>query len=259
MLRGLAVASGKGGVGKTNTVANLGYTLSSMGKRVLVLDADMGLGNIHILLGLAPRYTLQHVISGERGIGEIIIRGPGGLDILPAASGTRKFSNLTGEEMLGLKTELEVLESNYDFILFDLGAGISSNVTYFCSAAKDVAVITSSEPTSFADAYAFMKVLSREFDKRDFKLIVNSVKSKKESLDVFSRLAQVSDRFGLDIRIDLLGHIVHDPVVSTAVRRQTLFAEKYPNSPAAMCINDIADNLVRTLKPAEVRWGKIFS
>ncbi len=259
MLRGLAVASGKGGVGKTNTVANLGYALSSMGKRVLVLDADMGLGNIHILLGLAPRYTLQHVISGERGIEDIIIRGPGGLDILPAASGTRKFSNLTGEEMLTLKTELEVLESNYDFILFDLGAGISSNVTYFCSAAKDVAVITSSEPTSFADAYAFMKVLSRDFDKRDFKLIVNSVKSKKESLDVFSRLSQVSDRFGLDIRIDLLGHIVHDPVVSTAVRRQMLFTEKYPNSPAAMCIYDIADNLVRTLRPAEVRWGKIFS
>ncbi|VAX17064.1 Flagellar synthesis regulator FleN, partial [hydrothermal vent metagenome] len=115
-LRGLAVASGKGGVGKTNTVANLAYALKREGKRALVFDADMGLGNIHILLGVAPRYNLDSVLSGEKTLDEIILRGPGGIEILPASSGAREFSELTGEEKLALKTELEALEENYDFI-----------------------------------------------------------------------------------------------------------------------------------------------
>jgi len=258
-LRGLAVASGKGGVGKTNAVANIAYTMGKAGKRALVLDADMGLGNIHILLGLVPRYTLQHVIIGERTLSEVILRGPGGVDILPSGSGSRKYNDLNGEEMLALRTELEALESGYDYVFFDIGAGISSNVTYFCSAAEDVAIITSAEPTSFADAYALMKVLSRDYGKRDFQLIVNSVKKESEAIEVFKRLDQVSDRFGLDIRINYLGHIVHDVSVPKSVREQRLFAERYPDSPAAGCIGRIAARLMRTLEPREIGWGKIFT
>lgn len=258
-LRGLAVASGKGGVGKTNIVANLALALSRMGKRALVLDADMGLGNIHILLGLVPRYTLQHVISGERSMQQILIKGPGGIDVLPAGSGNRQYNDLTGEEMLILKTELEVLEDNYDYVLFDIGAGISNNVMYFCSAVEDTAIITSTEPTSFADAYAVMKVLSKDYDKRGFKLIVNNVDKASEGQEVYNRLSQVSDRFGLNIRIDYLGHIFNDKAVSDAVRQQRLFTDIYPTSQASVCIHGIAKMLTETLSPSDIEWGRIFA
>jgi len=259
-LRGLAVASGKGGVGKTNTVANIAFALRGMGKRVLVFDADMGLGNIHILLGMAPKYNIQHVISGEKTMDEIIIKGPGGVDVLPAGSGHRKYSELNGEEMLVLKTELEALEDDYDFIFFDIGAGISANVMYFCSAASEVAVLTNTEPTSFADAYALMKVLSRDYGQRAFKLIVNSVSGKRDALFVHNRLEQVSDRFGLNIKIDLLGYIMHDECVPKAVREQRLFADRYPGCRAAECVRDIA----RTLSQEEtalsgIGWEKVFA
>ncbi len=258
-LRGLAVASGKGGVGKTNTVANLAYVLSKMGKKALVFDADMGLGNIHILLGLVPRFTLQHVISGECSMEQVLIKGPGGIDVLPAGSGNRKYNDLAGEEMLVLKSELELLEDKYDFVLFDIGAGISNNVMYFCSAVEDVALITSPEPTSFADVYAVMKVLSKEYGKRDFKLIVNGVRTAGEGKDIYNRLAQVSDRFGLNIRIDMLGHIFTDKSVPAAVRKQRLFCELYPTSQASVCIHDIAVMLIETLSPSEIGWGRIFA
>ena len=133
-LRGLAVASGKGGVGKTNAVANIAYTMARKGKRVLIFDADMGLGNIHILLGVAPRFTLQDVISGERRMDEVIIRGPGGIDVLPAGSGNMAYNNLTGEEMLALKTELESIESEYDTIIVRYRRGhiAQRNVLLLC-------------------------------------------------------------------------------------------------------------------------------
>lgn len=258
-LRGIAVASGKGGVGKTNTVANLAFSLKGMGKRVLVFDADMGLGNIHILLGLAPRYSLEHVISGEKSMDEIIIQGPGGIEVLPAGTGHRKYSELTGEEVLTLKTELEILEDRYDYILFDIGAGISSNVMYFCSAASEVAIVTSTEPTAFADAYAMMKVLSRDYDQREFKLIVNSVKSAAEAGTVRDRLDKVADRFGLNIRIDLLGHILYDETVPRAVREQRLFAERYPGAMASQCVGAIAKRLIRDGAPASLEWEKVFA
>ncbi|MGK7346777.1 MAG: MinD/ParA family protein [Candidatus Nitrospinota bacterium M3_3B_026] len=257
--RGIAVASGKGGVGKTNVVANLAYAFASMGKRTLVFDADIGLGNIHILLGLAPRYNLDHVASGEKTMDEIIVKGPGGVEILPASSGARRRSELSGEEMLALRTELEALEREYDFILFDVGAGVSSNVMYFCSAAGELVVVTSTEPTAFADAYAIMKKLSREYDRRDFRLIVNSVKNAAEAQSVSERLARVADRFGLDIRIDLLGHITQDEMVSRAVREQRLFMEKYPGTKAAGLLKRIAKNLVENDAPAGIGWEKVLA
>lgn len=257
--RGIAVASGKGGVGKTNVVANLAYAFASMGKRTLVFDADIGLGNIHILLGLAPRYNLDHVVSGEKTMDEIIVKGPGGIEILPASSGARRRSELSGEEMLVLRTELEALEMEYDFILFDVGAGVSSNVMYFCSAAGELVMVTSTEPTAFADAYAVMKKLSREYGKRDFRLIVNSVKNAAEAQSVSERLARVADRFGLDIKIDLLGHITQDEMVSRAVREQRLFVEKYPGARAAGLLRRIAKNLVESSARAGIGWEKVLA
>ncbi len=258
-LRGIAVASGKGGVGKTNTVANLAYVLKAMGKRSLVFDADIGLGNIHILLGLAPRYNLEHVISGEKTMDEVIMRGPGGIEILPASTGQRQFSALDGEEKLTLKTELEALEEDYDFILFDIGAGISSNVMYFCSAASDVVVVTTPEPTAFADAYALIKILSRDYARHEFKIIVNNVKSAMQADNVCDRLEKVADRFGLDARIESLGYIFYDESAPKAVLAQRLFAEMYPGSKAGQCIRKIAKNLIKMSEPANIEWDKALA
>jgi flagellar biosynthesis protein FlhG len=256
--KGIAVASGKGGVGKTNLVANVAYNLTKLGKKVLVFDADVGLGNIHILLGLMPKHTLQNVLDGEREITDIIMEGPGGIKILPANSGNRKYSELTTEEKLVLKTELESLENHFDFIIFDIGAGISSNVMYFCTGAQEILIVSTPEPTSFADAYAIMKVLSRDYSRNSFKLVVNSVKSKEEGLDIFNRLNKVADRFQLNISMNYLGHILDDNNVTKAVREQRLFSEKYPNSPASVCVRSITREIITANIEQGLEWENIF-
>ncbi|MBI3814046.1 MAG: MinD/ParA family protein [Nitrospinae bacterium] len=250
MTRGIAVASGKGGVGKTNLVANVAYNLTKLGKKVLVFDADVGLGNIHILLGLMPKHTLQNV--------DIMMEGPGGIKILPASSGNKKYSELTTGEKLVLKAELESLENDFDFIIFDIGAGISSNVMYFCTGAQEILIVSTPEPTSFADAYAIMKVLSRDYARNSFKLVVNSVKSKEEGLDVFNRLNKVADRFQLNISMNYLGHILDDDNVTRSVREQRLFSEKYPNSPASVCVRSITREIITANIEQGLEWENML-
>jgi flagellar biosynthesis protein FlhG len=257
-VKGIAVASGKGGVGKTNIVANMALELSRKGHRVLIFDADMGLGNIHILLGIAPRFNVAHVLTGVKKLKEILIDGPNGIKILPASTGNKKYSELTAEEKLVLKSELEVVQDDFDYILFDIGAGISANVMFFCSAAQDIIVIASPEPTSFSDAYAMMKVLSRDYKVKSFHLIVNSCRDRQEATHIYKRLVMVSDKFSLGIRIDFLGHIVMDACVSQAVRKQRLFTDLFPGAEASKNIVGIVDTLVKTVGTGGVEWDNIF-
>lgn len=257
-IKGVAVASGKGGVGKTNVVANMAFELAKKGKRVLVFDADMGLGNIHILLGMAPRYNVGHVLSGSKKLKDILVDGPGGIKILPASTGNKMYSELTAEEKLVLKTELEVLQKDFDYILFDIGAGISANVMFFCSAVQDVIVVASPEPTSFSDAYVIMKVLSRDYDVKTFKLVINSCRDRKEAINVYQRLVMVSDKFGLGIKIDFLGHVLFDVSVQQAVHKQRLFCDAYPSSDAAKNIRRLVDSLTKTVVEGELVWGNVF-
>ena len=242
--RALTITSGKGGVGKTNVVANLALGLQSKQKSVLVFDADMGLGNVDILLGLAPKFNLQHVLSGQRSIEEIIVEGPGGINILPATSGVQELTQLNKEARLVLVEELDRISSRYDFLLFDTGAGISSNVSYFCCAAQDVVLIVTAEPTSMTDAYALIKVLNQKHDQKRFRIIVNTIKSEREAKEIFRHLVAVTDRFLNLVSLEYLGHILYDSNVPKAVRQQKPFLEAYPYSKVSRCIYDLCDGFI---------------
>lgn len=235
----ISVTSGKGGVGKTSVVANLAFALTRIGKRVLVLDADIGLGNLDVMLGLTPRYNLQHVINGEIGISEVIVHGPGGMLILPASSGVQELSELTPQQKLNLLSELDKLDHTIDMMLIDTAAGISGNVMYFNTAAQDIIVVASPEPTSITDAYALMKVLHTKYGECHFKLLVNMVKDPVEGKEVYRKLGKAADRF-LNISMDYIGYILKDKHVGMSVMEQKSVVELYPWAEASRCFTSLA-------------------
>lgn len=242
--RVIAVTSGKGGVGKTNIVANLAYILTKRKKKSLILDADLGLANIDVILGLMPRENLCHVIRGERSITDVMIQGPGGIKILPSASGIPEMVELTKGQKLTLVEEIKGIKDEFAFLLIDTGAGIASNVMYFNAAASELIVVTTPEPTSLTDAYALIKVLFQRYAKKRFMLLVNMVKNAQQGRDVYARLNRATDRF-LNLSIEYLGHIVHDENLPEAVRQQQALMKLYPRSPASRCLEDVAEKLCR--------------
>jgi len=243
-VRVIAVTSGKGGVGKTNVVANLGYALTRLNKKVLLLDADVGLANLDVLLRLTPRYNLKHVLSGEKPISEVVISGPGGMKILPASSGVQELTDLNREQKLCLLSELNSLHDETDVLLIDTSAGISSNVMYFNLAAQEILIVVSPEPTSITDAYAMMKVLFLKYSKNHFKLLVNSAKNAREAKEVFNNLSLVAQKF-LNLSIDYWGYIPRDEHVVKAVRQQKTLIELYPDSPASKCFFNLAEKVCK--------------
>lgn len=241
----LAISSGKGGVGKTNVVANVACALSRKGKKVLIFDADMGLNNIDILLGLASPYHIGHVFSGEKTIEDVLVDGPRGIKVLPASNGWQDLTRLDSDKKLLLMEEMDRISGDFDFLLFDTGAGISSNVTYFCSAAHDIILIATTEPTSHTDVYALMKVLFQNHQQKRFRLIVNAVKNEREALEVYKRLSAVLDRFLGGVMLEYMGFIVHDPNVSKAVRQQKPFVDLYPHSKVSQCIEMLTQRILK--------------
>ena len=242
-VRVMAVTSGKGGVGKTNVVANLAYAFTKLGQRVLVMDADLSLGNLDVLLGLTPHHTLGDVLSGRKTLREVITRGPGGMMILPATSGVQELTALTEAQRVALLDAMDALEEKVDTMLIDTAAGVSSNVIYFALAAQEIVVVVSSEPTSLTDAYALMKILSTRYGEHHFKLLVNGVQKPEEGLEVYRNLSRVADRF-LNISMDYLGHIVHDTHVPQAVCQQKAVLEIFPYAPASRCFLELAQTLL---------------
>ena len=238
-MRVLSVTSGKGGVGKTNFVTNLAYVLSKFGKNVYIFDADIGLANIDVLLGLTPEYNLQHVLNGEKSINEIIVNGPGNIKIFPASSGIQELSELNDEQKIHLLSEFGSLKDEIDFMFIDTGAGISSNVMYFNMAAREKIVIVTPEPTSITDAYAIMKVMSKKYSIDRFKLVANQVKNEAEADELYANLNSVAERF-LDVTIDFTGYICMDNNIVKSVRKQQLVTELYPESPSSLCFVRLA-------------------
>ena len=256
-VRLITVTSGKGGVGKTNVVVNLAFALGKYDKKILIFDADTGLGNVDILLGLAPKYNLKHVLKRERDIKEVIVSYKNGIEILPAASGIQELAELNRDQRLILSEEFDALAERYDYILLDTGAGISSNVTHFCASAHNILVVVSPEPTSLTDAYALMKVLFLHHNQKKFKLLVNLAKSEKEAKDVYRQLSSVANRFLPAISVDYIGYVLYDDNVAKTVRMQKSILDFYPYSKASKGFLKLAEKIIELQPSLSLTENKI--
>ena len=238
----IAVASGKGGVGKTNVTVNLGTALAAQGKQVLLLDADLGLANIDVMLGLHPQYNLMHVLDGSKSLEEIIVEGPHGLKIIPAASGVQKMAELSPAEHAGMIQAFSEMDQHIDVLLIDSAAGIADSVVSFTRAAQEVIVVVCDEPASITDAYAFIKLLSREYDVTRFHVIANMVRNVQEGRELFNKISLVCDRF-LDVSLDFMGIVPFDDDLRRAVKKQRAVVEFMPRSKAATAFVHLAKKI----------------
>ncbi|MBW1916983.1 MAG: MinD/ParA family protein [Deltaproteobacteria bacterium] len=255
--RVIAVTSGKGGVGKSNIVVNLGLVLTRLGKKVLIIDADLGLANIDVLLGLSPRFNIKDVFSGQKKLAEVIIECPCGMKILPAASGFQDMAELDRSQKLFLLNELDNYSENLDIVLIDTGAGISSNVLYFNIAAQERIVVVKNEPTSVTDAYALIKVLVTKYAEKRFKLLINYLSQPKEAEVVYRNLTMIADRFlGGEVAIDYLGFIPQDGAIPKAILKQQAVTELFPRCSASRCFTEIAHRLLE-MNPSPELDGNI--
>jgi flagellar biosynthesis protein FlhG len=244
-----AVTSGKGGVGKTFMAANVAAALARRGERVLVLDADLGLANLDVVLNLHPKLTLHDVFTGKAELSDAILPAPGGFSVLLAGSGLVEYSRLTAEVREQLLAVIQKVTPRFDRILLDTGAGISDVVLYAVSLADEVMVVATPEPTSLTDAYATIKVLATQQQRKVIKLVVNQVGRLGEGRVIRGQLQQVVDRYvtnGTDtpLKIELLGEVPTDPAVREAVQRRQLLLESIPGCPAATAVTGIAEKLV---------------
>lgn len=240
--RVISVTSGKGGVGKTHTTVNVGLALAKLGKRVLLLDGDLGLANINIMLGFKPSLTLQAVLAGKARLAEIIVPHSLGFDVIPASSGVVEMTNLSEAERLALIESFDELATRYDYLLVDTAAGIGDNVLYFNDAAEQILVVIDPEPTSITDAYALIKVLSTKSGRREFDVVVNRAPAGSDGRPAFAQLAAATDRF-LNVRLKFLGSISEDESVVQAVIKQTPFLQLYPNTKASRDVTRLAKKI----------------
>jgi flagellar biosynthesis protein FlhG len=255
----IAITSGKGGVGKSNVAVNLAIKLSAAGKRVVLLDADLGLANADVLCNIDLPCNLSHVIARKKELADVMVKAPGGFRLIGGASGLARMADLTDFDRQRIVDALAELEETTDIILIDTGAGISPNVLSFTRAADHVLVVTTPEPTAITDAYAVIKVISRDGTDRQISLLVNQVRSPGEARVVHERIAKVARQF-LNINVLDAGHIVSDEQVSLSVRRRTPFVLGSPKSPAAACVGQLAMRLEKGISAANnVDAGGFFN
>lgn len=256
--RVISISSGKGGVGKTSTVANLAVALARLGKKSLLMDADLGLGNLDLLFGVKPEYNITHLLSGAKTIDEVLVKGPYGILILPAASGVQELTNLAANERLILIAHLESLKQRLDIMLIDTGAGISDNVLFFSGSSHDIIVVVTPQIASITDGCALMKALLNKRGERSFRLLVNSAKSKKDGLDVYRGVTALALAMHLDISVDYLGCVLFDENVQRSARGQMTVMEAFPDSKASRCYEELARVVSELPYPATMKGGLQF-
>ena len=241
-VRVIAVTSGKGGVGKTNVSVNLSAALAAAGERVLLMDADLGLANVDVLLGLSPEFDLQHVINGEKSLDDVVIPGPAGFQLIPASSGVEHMAELTALQQASLITAFSELKTPIDTLIVDTAAGISGSVVSFAKACQEVIVVVCDEPTSLTDAYALIKVMSTRHGVSRFQMLANMVKDENQGLLLYDKLLNTCDRF-LNVGLGYLGAMPFDDQLRAAVKAQQPVVSAYPRSRAAKAMGRIAEKV----------------
>ena len=255
--RVIAVASGKGGVGKTSVSINLSAALVNAGQRVLLLDTDLGLANCDVMLGLSPRFTLADVFAGRCELKDTLLEGPNGLMVIPAASGKRHMTELTPQQHVGLVHAFSELDVEIDTMVVDNAAGIADGVLTFCQAAQDVVVVVCDEPASVTDAYALIKVLNRECGVSRVQVLGNQVANNAEGQQLFRKLERVTSKF-LDVTLNHLGSIPRDEWLRRSVQRQEPVVDAFPSSPSALAFRDIARRSRQWQSPPGARGNVEF-
>jgi flagellar biosynthesis protein FlhG len=241
-VRTIAVTGGKGGVGKTNVSVNLGVAAAEMGQKVMLLDADLGLANIDVVLGLHPEYDLSHVMRGERALEEILVEGPAGLQVVPGASGLQSLAELSPAEHTGLIRAFSELAADTELLIVDTAAGISDTVLSFSRAAHEIVVVVCDEPASITDAYAIIKLLNRDYGHQRFRVLANMVRSAQEGRELFNKMCRVTDRY-LDVTLGFMGAIPFDESLRKAVRTQRPVVQAFPRSRVAQVFRSLAKKI----------------
>ncbi|MGR9071574.1 MAG: MinD/ParA family protein [Gammaproteobacteria bacterium] len=241
-VRVIAITSGKGGVGKTNVSANLGVALARMGRRTALLDADLGLANVDVLLGVYPQYNLSHVLSGDKTLSEVMVEGPSGLKIIPASSGVQKMSELSSAEQACLIHAFSDIDRELDVLLVDTAAGISGSVINFARASQEIILVVCDEPTSLTDAYAFIKLMNRDYGLHHFHILTNRVGNLRQGRALFEKLMKVTDRY-LDVALSLVGVVTEDENLRKAVLKQCAVVDAFPESASSKAFVDIAKKI----------------
>jgi len=248
-IRAIAVTGGKGGVGKTNVSVNLGVAMCEIGHRVMLLDADLGLANIDVILGLHPKYDISHVLSGERGLEEVMVEGPAGLRIVPGASGIQALAEMGTAEHAGLINAFSDVAGQVDTLIVDTAAGISDTVLSFARASHEILVVVCDEPASITDAYAIIKLLNRDYGHQRFRILANMVRSAQEGRDLFNKMCRVTDRY-LDVTLSFMGAIPYDDNLRRAVRSQRPVIQAFPRSRVAQGFRSLAKKVESWPQPS---------
>jgi len=235
----IAISGGKGGVGKTNVSINLAISLAEIGRRVMVLDGDLGLANIDVVLGLHPKYDLSHVLRGEKNLDEIIVEGPHGIRLVPGASGIQHMAELSPAEHAGIISAFSDSATNIDTLIVDTAAGISDTVISFTRAAQEVIVVVCDEPASITDAYAIIKLLNKEYGSSRFRILANMVRTPQEGRDLYNKMCAVTDRY-LDVMLSFMGAVPYDDNLKKAVKSQKPVVTAFPRSKAAQAFKNLA-------------------
>lgn len=235
----IAVSGGKGGVGKSNISVNLSIALAELRRRVVLLDADLGLANVDVLLGIRATHTLADVLAGTHSLSDVLVNGPAGMKIVPASSGVQRMAELSTAEHVGLINAFNELSDQVDILVIDTAAGISDTVVSFVRAANEVIIVVCDEPSSITDSYALIKLLNKEYGMFRFRVVANMTRTPQEGLNMFNKLNTVCEKF-LDVSLQFVGQIPFDENVRKAVQKQKALLEFAPSSKASVAIRALA-------------------